>query len=66
MQHCSVLLSVSVFVSKKKREGEIEDRGKGCRETASSVVGGRDWRERASEGERESQREIKREEGCWG
>lgn len=27
------------------REGEIEDRGKRCRETASSVVGGRDWQE---------------------
>lgn len=45
---------VSECICFKKREGEIEDRGKGCRETESSVVGGRDWRER------------EREQGCWG
>lgn len=45
---------VSECICFREREGEMEDRGWGCRERASYVVGGRDWRERAGD------------ESCWG
>lgn len=52
-----VVVGECICFNKKKREGEIEDRGEGCRKAASSVVGGRDWRERERESDREKSRE---------